>query len=48
MAIDATWFAQLQKHVSELICSVINTLTHMGWEFPGGGGLGKVNLESNK
>lgn len=47
-AIDAAWLAQLQKHVSELICAVINTVTFMGWQFPGSAGLGKVILESNK
>jgi hypothetical protein len=47
-AIDAAWLAQLQKHVSELICAVINTVTHMGWQFPGGAGPGKVIWESNK
>jgi len=47
-AIDAAWLDQLQKHVSELICAVINTVTHMGWQFPGGAGPGKVIWESNK
>lgn len=47
-AIDAAWLAQLQKHVSELICAVINTVTRMGWQFPGSAGPGKVILESNK
>ncbi|HBL23641.1 MAG TPA: hypothetical protein DDZ40_05950 [Deltaproteobacteria bacterium] len=41
-AIDVAWLAQLQKHVSELICAVINTVTHMGWQFPGSAGPGKV------
>jgi hypothetical protein len=47
-SIDITWLGQLQKHVSELICSVINTVTHMGWQFPGGAGSGKVIWESHK
>jgi len=37
--IDNRFLLQVQKHVSELICSVINTVTHMGWQFPGGNGL---------
>lgn len=44
-AIDAAWLDQLQKHVSELICAVINTVTHMDWQFPGGAGPGKVIWE---
>jgi len=47
-AIDIAWLAQLQKHISELICAVINTVTHMGWQFPGGAGPGEVIWESNK
>ena len=46
-AIDVAWLAQLQKHVSELICAVINTVTGMGWQFPGSTGPGKVIWESN-
>lgn len=47
-AIDAAWLAQLQKHVSELICAVINTVTHMGWQFPGSTDPGKVIWESHE
>lgn len=47
-AIDVAWLAQLQKHVSELICAVINTVTHMGWQFPGDAGPGKVIWEPHK
>jgi len=39
--IDNRFLLQVQKHVKELICSVINTVTQMGWQFPGGNGLGK-------
>ncbi len=46
--IDVAWLAQLQKHVTELICAVINTVTHMGWQFPGGSGPGKVIFEPHK
>lgn len=35
-AIDAMWLQQLQKHVADLILSVIRTVTYMGWKFPGG------------
>lgn len=47
-AIDVAWLDQLQKHVSELICAVVNTVTHMGWQFPGGAGPGQVIWESRK
>lgn len=47
-AIDAAWLAELQKHVSELTCAVINTVTNMGWQFPGCTGPGWVLWESNK
>lgn len=40
-AIDVSFLIQLQKHVSELICAVINTVTYMGWQFPGSNGPGK-------
>ena len=39
--IDAEYLAQVQAHVTDLICSVIDTVTHMGWQFPGGAGPGK-------
>jgi thymidylate synthase len=41
-AIDIPFLLQLQKHVSELICAVIDTVTHMGWQFPGAQGPGTV------
>ena len=47
-AIDVSFLLQLQKHVSELICAVIDTVTHMGWQFPGSNGPGKVIWESRK
>lgn len=31
---------QLRQHIVELICNVINTVTHMGWQFPGSSGSG--------
>lgn len=39
--IDRQFFDQTQRHVTELSCSVMNTVTHMGWTFPGSGGPGK-------
>jgi hypothetical protein len=39
--IDIPWLKQVQAHVVDLICNVINSVTVMGWEFPGGAGPGK-------
>lgn len=40
-SIDVAFLRQIQAHVAELSCSVVDTVTHMGWQFPGGAGLGK-------
>ena len=39
--IDVQMLDQIQQHTSELCCAVINSVTHMGWQFPGGRGPGK-------
>jgi hypothetical protein len=39
-AIDIEYLEQVQRHVLELCISVINTVTHMGWRFPGTSGPG--------
>lgn len=39
--IDVDYLRQLQADVAGLACSVINTVTHMGWQFPGSAGPGK-------
>jgi hypothetical protein len=39
--VDIAFLQQTQTHVAELACAVINSVTHMGWQFPGGAGLGK-------
>lgn len=40
-AIDIAYLQQLQLHVAELTCCVIDTVTHMGWQFPGSNGPGR-------
>lgn len=40
--IDVSFLKQVQKHTSELVCAVINSVTHMGWQFPGSRSPGKV------
>lgn len=39
--IDIAFLHQVQCHVAELACTVIDTVTHMGYQFPGGAGPGK-------
>lgn len=39
-AIDIAYLLRVQAHVAELVCAVIDTVTHMGWQFPGGAGPG--------
>jgi hypothetical protein len=40
-AIDIPYLEQVQAHVVELVCCVTESVTHMGWRFPGGAGPGK-------
>lgn len=40
-AIDCAYLNQVQAHAQELICEVINTVTHMGWQFPSSDGPGE-------
>jgi len=44
--IDVAYLRRLQRHVAELACSVMDTVTHMGWQFPGGAGPGKPIYEA--
>lgn len=39
-SVDVAYLNQIQRHVAELACAVINTVTHMGWQFPGSNGPG--------
>ena len=41
-AIDRSFINQVQRHAASLACEVINTVTHMGWQFPGSNGPGKT------
>jgi hypothetical protein len=38
--IDIAYLRQVRRHVVELICNVVGTVTHMGWQFPGSSGPG--------
>jgi hypothetical protein len=38
--VDTSFLDQLQKNTADLACTVIDTVTHMGWQFPGSAGPG--------
>jgi hypothetical protein len=40
--IDVAFFDQIREHVVCLVCAIINTVTQMGWQFPGSSGPGEV------
>lgn len=40
--IDISFLQQLQRSAADLACAVINTVTHMGWQFPGSVGPGEA------
>jgi hypothetical protein len=44
--IDIAYLEKVRTHVVSLTCSVIDTVTHMGWQFPGGAGPGKPIMET--
>jgi len=39
--LDIAYLHQVQSHIAELAATVIDTVTHMGFQFPGGAGPGK-------
>ena len=41
-AMDCQFIDQVQRHTANLACRVINTVTQMGWQFPGSAGPGKT------
>ncbi|WP_134078165.1 hypothetical protein [Rhodovulum visakhapatnamense] len=46
--IGIEYLSQVQAHVADLICSVVDTVTHMGYQFPGVAGPGKPIWQSDK
>ena len=43
--VDCAFLVQTQRHVAEIACDVINSVTHMGWQFPGSSGPGaKISI----
>ena len=45
--VDIAFLQQAQRAVAELACEVMNTVTHMGWQFPGARGPGKTIFEKS-
>lgn len=43
--VDQSVLAQVQQHVAELACVVVNTVTQMGFQFPGSNGPGNAIWE---
>lgn len=41
-AINIDFLNQVQRHTVGLVCDVVNSVTHMGWQFPGSSGPGKA------
>lgn len=39
--IDAAFLGHIQNETTDLVCTVIDTVTHMGWQFPGSSGPGR-------
>ena len=45
--IDSAFLDQVQRHVAELSCAVANSVTQLGWQFPGSNGPGSSILDSH-
>lgn len=45
--INIDWLRQVQAHTANLVCTVIDTVTHMGWQFPGGAGPGLIIVKAD-
>lgn len=46
---DIQFLRQVHDNVADLACTVIDTVTQMGWQFPGGGGVGEtIWIQHNK
>jgi hypothetical protein len=39
--VDIAYLSNLQRYVAGLVCGVVNSVTAMGWQFPGSDGPGK-------
>lgn len=43
--VDVEFLMKIQTEAAALACDVIDTVTHMGWQFPGGAGPGKPIMD---
>ncbi len=41
-AVDIDFLNQFQRHTVSLVCAVVDSVTHMGWQFPGSSSPGKA------
>ena len=41
-AVDIDFLNQVQRHTAGLVCAVVDSVTHMGWQFPGSSSPGKA------
>ena len=46
--IDVDYLVEIRKQTVGLICAVINSVTHMGWQFPGSSSPGQVIWERHQ
>lgn len=46
--VDVAYLKQTRVHTVELICEVVNSVTHMGWRFPGSSGPGEAIFEPKR
>lgn len=46
--IDEAYLRQVRQYAVELICSVMDTVTRMGWQFPGSSGPGVAIFQSSR
>lgn len=46
--VDLAFLQQTQKHTAELVCEVMNTVSHMGWQFPGTTGPGTPIMTNSR
>ena len=44
-AVDVAFLEQTQRHVTELACAVMNSVTHLGYKFPGSNGSGMTVVQ---
>ena len=46
--IDVDFLGRIQTHTADLICIIINSVTILGWQFPGSNGPGEAIMKTQK